>query len=96
MVPSLDVRGDGFRTSFELPTRAPSPAKRNWSNMQQVMDLIPYQMFLLATDFSDCFENHAAARYFGPFAGYSVWSRILEFTHPDDAQHRRRGVLCRQ
>ncbi len=69
-------------SNSERSARAPSPAKQ----MQQVMDLVPHHMFLLECDFSDCFENRPSYDYFGALRGISPEERILEFTHPDDAE----------
>lgn len=72
--------------SKTFPIRTQAPVKRNCSPLRQVIDLVPHQMFILEPDFSACFENQASAHYFGPLEGRSVWERIAEFTHPDDAQ----------
>jgi PAS domain S-box-containing protein len=57
---------------------------REAKEMQQVMDLVPHQMFILQPDFTGVFENRASAEYFGPLEQTNVTDRIIEVTHPDD------------
>jgi len=76
---------DGVGATFEPRVRPQPPAHRRCSTLQQIMDLVPHQMFVLEPDFSDCFENRASNHYFGQLQGRSPWDRVVEFTHPDDS-----------
>ena len=61
-------------------------AKDNARQLQQVIDLIPLQMFILEPESSASFENQAALEYFGPVDAASPSERTLKVTHPDDLE----------
>src|ERR1700722_6567065 len=61
-------------------------AKESARKLQQVIDLIPLQMFILEPESSASFENQAAHEYFGPLQAASLKARMMEVTHPDDLE----------
>jgi PAS domain S-box-containing protein len=82
-IPTTDFMGNFTMTTGKFGGPVPSPAKVP-SQMQQVMNLVPHQMFILDPDFSACFENKAAADYFGTFEAATPRDQIAEVTHPED------------
>ncbi len=76
----------GTSESFTLARPAQLPARKRCGTMQQLMDLVPHQMFVIEPDFSECLENRASLQYFGSLEGHSPWECIVEFTHPDDRE----------
>jgi formate hydrogenlyase transcriptional activator len=59
-------------------------SKEHHSEMRQAMEGVPFQMFILEPDFSDCYENQSSSAYFGCLEGCSPEERIVEFTHSAD------------
>jgi PAS domain S-box-containing protein len=88
VVSSLRANQPGTSKYSEFQTQQ-TAAKENARQLQQVIDLIPLQMFLLEPESSASFENQAAREYFGPLEAHSPKERMLEVTHSDD----REGVV---
>ena len=73
----------GASSYSELGVHPPATTVKQ---LQQIMDLVPYQMFTLDPDCSNFFQNRAASNFFGPLEGNTSEERIMEFTHPEDTE----------
>src|SRR5271156_2336395 len=85
VVSSLRANQPGTSKYSEFQTQQ-NMAKENARQLQQVIDLIPLQMFILEPESSASFENQAAREYFGPLQAASPKERMIEVTHSDDME----------
>jgi PAS domain S-box-containing protein len=85
VVSSLRANQPGTSKYSEFQTQQ-NMAKENARQLQQVIDLIPLQMFILEPESSASFENQAAREYFGPLQAASPKERMIEVTHSDDLE----------
>jgi PAS domain S-box-containing protein len=59
-------------------------ASKHFRQLQQVIDIVPQQMFILEPDLSTFIGNKSACDYLGPLEGGSPEEAFVRFTHPDD------------
>jgi PAS domain S-box-containing protein len=85
VVSSLRANQPGTSKYSEFQTQQ-TAAKENARQLQQVIDLIPMQMFLLEPESGTSFENQAAREYFGPLEAETPKQHMIEVTHSDDLE----------
>jgi PAS domain-containing protein len=86
VVSSLRANQPGTSRYSEFHTQ-PAVAKANARQLDQMIDLIPLQMFILEPESSASFENQAAREYFGPVEAISRDERMIAVTHLDDLEN---------